>query len=216
MAFDSLPLFLLRYNDQDRNGLQESAMGITTILQPECGVILDTCALIYLVKLDLLVAAADGFQLLAPRVVLDEFRHKSGGKPLSPQVARLLGQGKLEVRPVVDERPSPLTGGESACLALARELAAGSPPRPVVVVTDDGKACRVLRNRQIPFLNTPLFICALMQLGRLSAAEAASAIRLNLMLGRYGRDVVQRIRQQFFEVSGEVLDGAESPGRSAP
>jgi len=181
-------------------------MGLAAILQPRCHVILDTCALIYLVRLNLLERAAAGFDLLIPEQVLAEFRHKSGGRPVSEVVERLLREERLTLRPSTGQGTQPLSGGEGACLALARQLTGDRANPPAVVVTDDGKACRVLRAQGIPFLNTPLLICTLVRLGRLTAADAAAAIRRNLAMGRYGQDVIRRIRLHFHESTGEILE----------
>jgi hypothetical protein len=75
----------------------------------------------------------------------------------------------------------------------------------MVIVTDDGQACRVFRARSLPFLNTPLLICSLAQKGALTTEQAGNAIQRVLEMGRYSEEVISTVSVHFEVITGETL-----------
>jgi len=185
--------------------LENDTLGITAITLPGCSIILDTCSLIYLTRLNLLENAGRCFPLFIPAVVLKEFRRKIPEQGLAQIWQNLERDDRLSIRATSSGEKPDLRGGEQACLELYRELRSEKSGMHIVIITDDGQACRLFRSRDLPFLNTPLLICALASQKSLAASEAGNAIGQVLKMGRYGSDVITTVQNHFQEITGIKL-----------
>lgn len=179
--------------------------GINIIVRPTCRIIPDTTVLIYMGKLNLLNELTACLPLVIPTAVLAEYHRRPAIEVVDSGSLGPDPSGRIcTIAPAADDS-SPLRGGEEACLAAYLQLKRDDPNLDLVVVTDDRQACTACRRRRIPFLNTPLLICALVRRRCLAPERGAEAVRHNLVLGRYGDAVTRVIREHVLAVTGRSL-----------
>jgi len=152
-------------------------------------IVADSSSLILLAKCSLLKILCDLFDVIVPKTVSIEVASEDLVKtyPDAALISELIAKGAIKVQnPGNDRFPLPLSlhKGEEEALLLAINMN-GS-----LFATDDGKAIKVARFFNVPFIITPKIVVELFRLQKISFKKARGSIEKLGKIGRYSPEII--------------------------
>ena len=152
-------------------------------------IVADSSSLILLAKCSLLKILCDLFDVIVPKAVSIEVASEDLVKtyPDAALILKLISKGAIKVQSPGNGRfPSPLSlhKGEEEALLLAINHN-GS-----LLATDDGKAIKVARFFNVPFIVTPKIVVELFRLQKISFKKARESIEKLGKIGRYSPEII--------------------------
>lgn len=151
-------------------------------------IIADSCSLILLAKCNLLGALAGKFPLLIPDAVFHEVVNEGTAERFSDAkvVSALVEQKRIKVVKAAKPKrlPFAIGKGELEALLLVKQTPGA------VLATDDGKAIKVCRHLNLPFIISPKIAVELYRLKMIDRHTAKSAIEKMKIIGRYSADII--------------------------
>lgn len=152
-------------------------------------IVADSCSLILLAKCGLLGILSGHFSVLIPQAVFNEVVNKDTIKKFEDAkiISSLVSEKKVRVVNVkmADQKlPISIDRGEMEALLLAKQTANS------ILATDDGKAIKVCRYLNLPFIISPKIAIELYRLGMIDFTKSRSSIEKMRIIGRYSPEII--------------------------
>ena len=152
-------------------------------------IVADSCSLILLAKCGLLGILSEHFSVLMPQAVFNEVVNKDTIKKFEDAkiISSLVSEKKVRVVNVkmADQKlPTSIDRGEMEALLLAKQTANST------LATDDGKAIKVCRYLNLPFIISPKIAIELYRLGMIDFTKSRSSIEKMRIIGRYSPEII--------------------------
>ena len=161
-------------------------------------IVADSSSLILLTKTDIIQTVVKHFEVYIPPSVYREVVQEIPDirYPDAKGIKRLIEAKKitLEQNTKKQEFPVTLDSGEEDALSLFFQVKADA------FLTDDGKAIKVCRYLNIPFINSTKLIVSLCKKGWIKKDIAIEALEVLREIGRYAPDIISRA---FLELAEE-------------
>jgi hypothetical protein len=167
----------------------------------------DSCSIILLNRLSLLVAYAHTHTMLLTRMVYDEITNPPQEADSAEDTSlykKLLTSGTISVH-TAEAHPVPMRA--SLSITDLTLITAFNTFKPDGILTDDKALCRYCREHAIPYINTPMALFTLLYNGQLSHDQYTAALNALYEIGRYGqfiRDYMQDLYTSYCSLPQRV------------
>lgn len=144
----------------------------------------------------------EGLKVVIPEAVLKETTgEKAAFKyPDAAIILQYVAKEKINVAAVNRQKNSlsgeflnPLGAGEREVISLSQQL------EKSLIATDDGKAIKIYRYLEIPFIISPKIVLELYRLDKIDDKKAAAAMQKLRTIGRYSPDIIAEAIYQLEE-----------------